>query len=234
MMPIEPSGSTALDHHARRTAQNRQQVGDRLLDPVHLARLQRRRRRCWVGHDDPLDAIEIGDLAAGGEVGRLVARQVAVEARVDRLRAGYPFVTHEAIRAAADVFGDLLIRIGARHPLGHHEADAVSRARRAAAGTAWSAGSAKRRSSSARISAICAARRWPKPSRLLQRLIEATQSIARTRLVVVEKQAVAQRERPGQLVVGDLVARQHLRLRLRVCRQGRTACPRSRSRGCGR
>src|SRR6266852_2287044 len=38
-------------------------------------------------------------------------------------RARHPFVAHEAHRPAADIFGDLLERIGFRDPLRHDEAD---------------------------------------------------------------------------------------------------------------
>ena len=73
----EPSGSAARPEVA--IAQDRKQVGDRLLPPVDLAVL---RRRAVVGSgNDALDAIEMRDLAAGEHVDRLLARHVAVEKR---------------------------------------------------------------------------------------------------------------------------------------------------------
>ena len=62
--------------------QQRQQIGSRVLPPVHLARLHRRGLGGGVRLDVPLDAVEMHDLGAGGEAGlavlaRLVARRTA-------------------------------------------------------------------------------------------------------------------------------------------------------------
>jgi hypothetical protein len=52
---------------------------------------------------------------------------------------------------------------------------------------------------------------WPKPSRTAQRRMEATQSRPRTGSLVVEAQALAQGDGPGEAVGAHLVAARHLR-----------------------
>ena len=68
------------------------------MHPIDLAGLQRRRSGRAIGHDEVLDPIDIHSLAAGVEVGRLVARHVFVVLHPDGTRAGDPVVLDELER----------------------------------------------------------------------------------------------------------------------------------------
>ena len=93
--------------------QQRQQIGRRVLPPVHLARLHRRGLGGVVRLHVPFDAVEMHDLRSGGEAGlAILARLVFVEALIDEQRSLHALVRLEAERAAADHFGELLERIG--------------------------------------------------------------------------------------------------------------------------
>ena len=74
-----------------------------------------------VGDREPLDAIDLDDLAAGESRRRLGARLVLVELDVDRLVARLPFVALEHERAGAGEIGDLRVRVGLGDALRHHE-----------------------------------------------------------------------------------------------------------------
>jgi hypothetical protein len=79
--------------------EQRQLVDGRGLEIVDLAGQQRVHRRRLVGEIQPFDAIDIGDLAAGGGRRRLVARHVVLELGVDGLGARHPLVGLELERA---------------------------------------------------------------------------------------------------------------------------------------
>ena len=105
-------GVQHADLYAACLLQLRQQIGQRNLDPVHLAGHQRIRRGGAVGDHLPLDAIDQHAMAAGGVARRFVARHVAVELRERGVAAQHVLVRQPAERAAADRLGDLLERIG--------------------------------------------------------------------------------------------------------------------------
>ena len=78
-----------IDRHVGILAQQRQQVGGRLFPPVDLAGLHRRGGGGGIGDGVPLDAVEIGDLRAGGADRRAIgARHIIGVALIDRERAG--------------------------------------------------------------------------------------------------------------------------------------------------
>ena len=111
-----------LDLDVAGALQQRQQVGGGLLPPVHLAPLQGGAGGRGIRDGVPLDAVHPGDLAAGEEAHRLVARLVAGEALVDRARAGHPLVGHPAEGAAADDLRHLRRGRVAGEALLHHRA----------------------------------------------------------------------------------------------------------------
>ena len=101
-----------LDMEVLVAPEQRDHVGRRHLDPIHLARLQRGRRGRGVGHGDPLDAVEMHDLRAGGQARRATrARHVAREFLVHDPGARHALGRDEAERPAADHFADRLVRI---------------------------------------------------------------------------------------------------------------------------
>ena len=103
-------------------AQRRHQIGQRLLQPIDLAVLQRGRGSRRVGDGDPFDTV-CNDLFAAGKPGRwLRSRHVAVEFLEHGFGARRPFVLDEAHGPAADIFIDLLERIGGGDPCRHDEA----------------------------------------------------------------------------------------------------------------
>ncbi len=65
-----------------------------------------------IGHVDELDAVDLGDLAAGQARGGLAARLVLGVLDVDVLFAGLGLVVLIDERARADLAVDLLERIG--------------------------------------------------------------------------------------------------------------------------
>ena len=101
--------------------EDRQDVGRRLLVPVDLAAVERRRGGRGVRDIEPLDAVDLGGFAARGKARRLPPRQVFGVFDEHRLAAGDPFRPDEFERPGADCFRDLLVRIGLGEPLRHHE-----------------------------------------------------------------------------------------------------------------
>ena len=199
--------------------QQRHQVGQRRLPPVDLAVLQRGRGGAGVRQDVPLDPVEGDPLAAGQPVRRLGPRDVVGEFLECRRRAGHPFVALEAHRAGADILADLLERIGLRDPLRHDE-----QAGRAALA---------QREQQLRVGLVqpeaerAIVHRLQRIQPLLDRhahggvahhpAADAGDGVARQhRGAVVELQALAQLEGPGLEVGADLVALDHLRLRLEL------------------
>ena len=80
-----------LDFHARRLLDQRREIGRDLLVVVDLAGDQR--VHAVVGRRlEPLDAVDLGDLAAGRAGRRLVARHVVRVLHVDDVVAGQPFL----------------------------------------------------------------------------------------------------------------------------------------------
>ena len=73
---------------------------------------------------------------------------------------------------------------------------------------------------------------WPSASRCAQRRMEATQSRARTGSPSWNSRPSRRREAPGQAVVLELVALDHLRLRRGGSHPCRRACRRPSARGC--
>ena len=99
----------------------RQQVVRRRLDVVDLALRQRVDLGLRVGDPEPLDPVDLHDLAAGEAGGRLGARLVFRVLDVDRLLAGLPLLVLEDEGARAGEVGDLLVRVGLGDALRHHE-----------------------------------------------------------------------------------------------------------------
>jgi hypothetical protein len=94
--PDHAAGRVDRDEaHPRVGLQHRPGVHGRVLQVVDLARAQRRDGGGGIGHRQPLDAVDLGYLAAGEAVGLLLARHVVGIADVDRLRAGPPFLLRE-------------------------------------------------------------------------------------------------------------------------------------------
>ena len=119
-------------HHERRAervgvgdrdlgAKRRDEVERRVLPPVDLAGAERRGGGGVIGYVEPFDAVDLGDLAAGGPVRRFPARHIIGVPDVDDLVARAELALDEFERARADHLGDLLERIGLGEPLGHDE-----------------------------------------------------------------------------------------------------------------
>jgi len=104
-------------------AQQRHQVGNRILPPVDLAALQRRGGGRRIRHHHPFDALGQHPLAAREPRARFRTRRIVGEFFERRPGARNPFVLHEAHGAAADIFGNLLERVGLGDALRHDEGD---------------------------------------------------------------------------------------------------------------
>ena len=196
--------------------ERRHQIGDRALPPIDLAVLQRGRRRRGIRDHHPFDAVN-QHLLAAGEPGRLLLpRRVIGKFLEHRLGAGHPFALGELHRARADIFGDLLERVGLGDALRHDE-----RAGRAVL---------------AQCQQHLRIRRLQRPFEgpvvdggqlVLDRLEHQAHGIARRparqarhhvlaqhRLAVVELEPRPELKGPDQPVIGHLLGLDHLALRL--------------------
>ena len=104
-------------------AQQRHDVRLQLLPPIRLAVLQRGGGGRGIGDDVPLDALDMSALAARGPFGRLVARDIAVEAGIGDAAAGDELVLQEPVWPGAHHIGDLGIGVGSGETLRHHHRD---------------------------------------------------------------------------------------------------------------
>jgi len=188
-----------------------QQVGQRVFPPIDLVALEGRGRRGGVGDDPPLDALEMGDLAAGPHAGRLGAGDVFVVALIGGRGAGDPFLRQEAVRAAADVFADLGEGVGFGHALGHDEA-ALAAEHRAHGGKRFL--EAELQAPVVQRHQFLGARDQGAAHRVaLGPAQNGGHAIGGAdRRTIVPGQAVAQRDGEGEAVRRDLVACRHLRV----------------------
>ena len=101
--------------------QHRNQIGRHVLPPVDFARVERGSGRRGIRDVDPLDAVDLDDLASRRPRRRLLARHVVGVLDVDDLAAGHPLLFDELERPGADRLGDVGRRIGLGDALGHDE-----------------------------------------------------------------------------------------------------------------
>ena len=88
-MPIEPAGLLDLHRHAGIACEQRHLVGGRGFQPVDLALLQGRDCGSGIAERQPLDAIEMRHLGAGGvALGSPAARHITGEPLVGRALPG--------------------------------------------------------------------------------------------------------------------------------------------------
>ena len=107
--PISPVRSLTVDDELLVALELRHKVDRRVLPPIDLALLQRRRGGTGVGHEIPHDAVEIDDLRPGVEARLAVrARHVVGILLEDDALPGHALGGDEFERAAADRFRDLL------------------------------------------------------------------------------------------------------------------------------
>ena len=199
-------------------AQQRHQIGNRILPPVDLATLQRRAGGRGVGHDYPLDPLDQHPLAAGQPRSRFLARHITGESFESRLGARHPLVLHETHGAAADIFGDLLERVGLGDALGHDEGDRrTDLAEREQHFREWLLEHPLHRAVVDRHELLLDAP--DQESHLVARrpTLEARGDVlGQHRFAVVEFESRAQTEGPGQAIGGNLLGLHHLPLWLQL------------------
>ena len=187
-----------------------------------------------VGNHQPLDAIDLGDLAAG-EARRRLGRAAGSRDSCGRrpcCRATHSSRTNmngpEPIAVVIAVFGSSCASASRVMNSGFSD--------RPASPAPSPNGLLKRISNvSGPVATISFANCiivTPAGMRFAKRRIDATASFAVTGLAVVELEPGAQLERPGEAVGAPRVALDHLRLAARACCPARTACRRSCSRDC--
>jgi hypothetical protein len=153
------------------------------------------------------------DFATGPKLGRFTPRRIFVEAGVMGMGAGMPLIGQEAIGPAADHFLELHARRNAddsfRHDKGVARRQRIQHLPERTLQHNLEAAVVDRAHLSGDAGDGLAERILFRPT--LQRGDAVT---AAHRLVVMEQQAWTQRDRPGQLVLGDLGALGHLGMRL--------------------
>src|SRR3984893_6424428 len=171
-----------------------------------------------VGDIAPFDAVGLCHLAAAGEARQLLARHLIRVPDKDRLVAGNPRLLDEFERAGADRLRDLLVSVGLRKPLRHHE-------RHIAGELAERIEDQRERGFQLeREGFVVDGLNLPDDlHQLLAERVPLAPAFERgdaiggaDRLSVVPFQALAQRESIGQLIAAGCPAIDHLRLRLEV------------------
>ena len=157
-------------------------------------------------------------LAAGGRLGRLVARDIGLVAGIGRAGALDELAGQEAPGAAADHLGDRLVGRRRREPRRHDEGGAGGRLGQRVQQSGEGAVQADHQQP--------VLRRAPFRHRLGQHLAEAVahrpalqrgDAVAGPhRLAIMEAQPVAQPDGPGQAIGRDRMPRRHLRPRLQL------------------
>ncbi len=198
--------------------EHRQEVGLRILEVVDLARHQSSLRGLRIGEPRELDAIDLHDLAARMARSRLLARHIAFELLVDSLAARHPLVTLEGERAGADHFLDLLEGINQGLFLAHHERNAGARLRQRVDDEAVGLLEAPHEGL-----VVLRCQRFRVAHELLAGAVTLAPALhrrddifARHRRTIMERQAVAQRERVDLAVIAHCPLVDHLRLRIEV------------------
>ena len=203
---------------AGRARQHRQEVGQRVLQEVDLARDERGLRGLWVGHPHELDAVDLGDLAARMPRGRFLARDVVVEPDIDRLAARDPFVALEGEGAGADGLLDLLERIHQRFLLAHDEGDAgAALGERVEQEPVWGRQVPREGPRVDRLEPLRLREELPAGAVALAPALQRGDHVARRDgAAVVEAQPLAQGEAVGAAILAHGPALDHLRLRLEL------------------
>ncbi len=196
--------------------QGRHKIADRVLPPVDLAVLEGGGRGAGVGHDLPLDPLEMDPLRPGHPGDRAVLPGPVVRvAVVDHAGADEPLLGVEPERAGADQLGDLLGRVDGGEALGHDDEDRRPELRQGLEHEpvgplqADDEGPVVRR-----LQGVGARHQGLSEAVALRPAPDRRDAVAAPhRLAVVESQALAQPEGPAPPVLLDRVALDHLRLR---------------------
>ena len=195
-------------------AQQGQQIRQRGFPPIRLIILQGRPRRGRVGHDLPLDPVEMHLLGACQEIRGLTARHIAGKFVINRHIARPEQILPEPERPRASGIGDLLERVSPRHPLGH---DGAHIGRGFAQGPGQPGPGPLQPNANPPVIGrgdLLGQPIQPLPQYIaLRPANDRGHAIAPAhRLIIVEFQPFAQRDRPGQPITADLMPRRHLRL----------------------
>jgi hypothetical protein len=102
-------------------SEDRPNVGRRVLPPVGLATGECSRLCHVVGHKEPLDPVDLDDLAARSPTRGLIARHVVGVLDIDGHVAGLELFLNKFVRPGAHRLGDLLVWVSLSQPLRHDE-----------------------------------------------------------------------------------------------------------------
>ena len=201
----------------RGLAQNRHQIVGRIFPPVVLTLLQSCEGGTLIGHRGPLDTIEVHDFRTCASIGRACGdRHVLFELGVDVARALHSFGGQIAERPTADQLRDRLVGVGFRQAFRHHR-------RHVGVRLAQRVRQHRERTLQAKDDGFVVGRGYfvaAFDDLGAQHVADGPASdrsdaIAGQNLfAVVPQQPVAERQAPGQTIVLDRVAGDHLRLGL--------------------
>ena len=215
-VPTVPSGLPRFRRTSRLAAERGQQVVGRALPPIHLARLQGGGGGRRVGHDAPLDAVEV-DVLRARRPARLagLARAVGGVALPHRAGADHALAGQEAEGAGAYHLLDLLRGVGRGQALGHDKERRGADLRQALQHRAEGALEADGEGAVVGRRHLGDARHQHLAEPVARRpAADGGDAVAPAhRLAVVEEEAVAEAEGPALAVVLDGVSFHHLRLR---------------------
>ena len=215
--------------------QQRDQVGRHHLPPVDLAGIERGGSRGRIRDVDPLDAVDLHDLAARRPGRRLLARHVVGVLRRTRPCCPAPTPLSRILKGPEPIASVIFVNasvLATRSGMMNGTFEEGFASASSVSGNGFFSFSVKVLSSTAVQESVNSASFWPSASRLAQRSIEAMQSADSDRLAVVELEAVAQREGVGELVVAQGPLARPSAAGPRTSRSPRTACRRPCSRSC--
>ena len=182
------------------------------VDHVDLAGGKGVHLRLRILDDQPLDAVDLGDLPAGEPARRLGARPVPGILQVDDLLPGLPFLPGEDERPRSGRVVDLLVGGRLGHAPRHHERRVARLAKRLQHESVW------RLEPDAKALAVDRFHRFRESEQPLAHDVALTPAaerrddvLALDRAAVVEFETVPQGERPFLAVLAQLVAIDHLR-----------------------
>ena len=203
------------DHDVPVRPHSRQVIDRRVFQVIHLILLQRQRAHRDIGHGDHFHPLNLSQFAARQAIGRLIAGDIALISTEKGALARHPFIAQKHEGAGADDLAHLLGgRRGIGNACGHDEGHMHRRLAEGLNHAAIGPGEAQAKGIGPRRHQFRRRRHQPPADRIAiaPALERGHDILGRHRRTIMESEARAQPEIPGQLIRAHLPALQHLRL----------------------